>query len=68
MMAAAQAFDFRKPQRPGKGSEAAYKEIRKVVTYLEKDRVLYPDIAKIALLVNDGTILNSVEKAIGKLE
>ena len=68
MQAAAQAFDFRKPQRPGKGSEAAYKEIRKVVTYLEKDRVLYPDIAKIALLVNDGTILNSVEKAIGKLE
>ncbi len=68
IMAAAQAFDFRKPQRPGKGSEAAYKEIRKVVTYLERDRVLYPDIAKIALLVTDGTILNSVEKAIGKLE
>ena len=68
MMAAAQAFDFRKPKRPGKGSEAAYKEIRKVVTHLEKDRVLYPDIANIAILVNDDTILNAVEKAVGPLE
>ena len=68
MMAAAQAFDFRAPKRPGKGSDAAYKEIRKVVTHLDKDRVLYPDIHKIAKLVEEGTILNSVEKAVGKMQ
>ena len=68
MMAAAQAFDFRAPKKPGKGTGAAYKEIRKVVTHLDKDRVLYPDIANIAELVNNGIILDSVEKAIGKLE
>jgi histidine ammonia-lyase len=68
MMAAAQAFDFRAPKRPGKGSDAAYKEIRKLVTHLDKDRVLYPDIHKIAKLVEDGTILTAVEKAIGELQ
>jgi len=68
MMAAAQAFDFRAPQRPGKGSDAAYKEIRKVVKHLEKDRVLYPDIEAIAKLILNDTIVNAVEKAAGKLE
>jgi hypothetical protein len=38
------------------------------VTHLDKDRVLYPDIHKIAKLVEDGTILTAVEKAIGELQ
>lgn len=68
MMAAAQAFDFRKPKRPGKGTAAAHMEIRKVVKHLEKDRVLYPDIQAIASIIEDGTILAAVEKAIGGIE
>jgi len=68
MMAGAQAFDFRKPLKPGKGTNAAYKEIRKVVKHLKEDRVLYPDIEKIYKRVKDGTILEAVEKAIDGLE
>lgn len=68
MMCAAQAMDFKKPQKPGKGTMAAYKEIRKVVTHLDDDRVLYPDINAIADKVRDYTILNAVEKAVGLLK
>ncbi|PJA28248.1 MAG: histidine ammonia-lyase [candidate division Zixibacteria bacterium CG_4_9_14_3_um_filter_46_8] len=67
MMCAAQAFDFRKPLRPGKGTAVAYDLIRKYVTHLEVDRVLYPDINKIAELVRSGEIVKAVEKEIGEL-
>lgn len=67
MMAAAQAFDFRKPLKPGKGTRIAHKVIRDHVPHLEEDRVLYPDINKIATLVRDNTILNAVEENVGEL-
>ncbi|MBM3325052.1 MAG: histidine ammonia-lyase [Calditrichaeota bacterium] len=67
MMSAAQAFDFRKPLKPGKGTRVAYEVIREHVPHLENDRVLYPDINNIAALVRNSTILNAVEKEIGEL-
>ncbi len=67
MMCAAQAFDFRKPLKPGNGTRIAYEVIREHVPHLENDRVLYPDINKIAALVRDNTILNAVEAKIGEL-
>jgi histidine ammonia-lyase len=68
LMCGAQAIGFRKPLKPGKGTEAAYIEIRKVVTQLVDDRVLYPDIAAVRKIVWDGTILGAVEKNIGPLK
>lgn len=68
MMAAAQAFDFRKPLKPGKGTRVAYEMIRKVVPHLEDDRVLYPDIAKIDELVKSGALVEAVEKEVGELK
>jgi histidine ammonia-lyase len=67
MMCAAQALDFRKPKRPGRGVWAAYNEIRKVVTHLEDDRVLYRDIDAILQIIKDETILKTVEREIGPL-
>jgi histidine ammonia-lyase len=67
MYCAAQAFDFRKPKKPGKGTAIAYDVIREHVPFLEKDRVLYPDINKIADLVRDNTILDAVELKLGEL-
>ncbi len=67
MMAAAQAFDFRKPLTPGRGTRVAYEVIRQHVEHLEDDRVLYPDINKIAELVRNGTILKAVEAEVGEL-
>jgi histidine ammonia-lyase len=67
MYAAAPAMDFRKPLKPGRGTKIAYDVIRKHVTFLEKDRVLYPDINKIAELVRNNTILDAVESELGEL-
>jgi histidine ammonia-lyase len=67
MYAAAQAMDFRKPLKPGRGTRIAYDVIRQHVSFLEKDRVLYPDINKIAELVRGNAILDAVEAEIGEL-
>jgi histidine ammonia-lyase len=67
IMAAAQAFDFRRPLRAGKGSEAAYEVVRRHVTFMEEDRPLYDDINRLAAVVESGEILEAVEKAVGPL-
>lgn len=67
MMSAAQAFDFRKPLKPGRGTRVAYELIRKHVDHLENDRVLYPDINKIAELIRNNTILDAMEAEVGEL-
>jgi histidine ammonia-lyase len=67
MYSAAQAFDFRKPLRPGRGGRIAYDVIREHVAFLEKDRVLYPDINRIAELVRSNAIVEAVEAELGEL-
>ncbi len=68
MLTAAQALDFRKPQRPGVGTMAAYEVIREKVSFLEDDRPLHPDIKAVADLIRNGTIREAVERAVGELE
>ncbi len=68
MMCAAQAFDFRLPQKPGKGTGIAYDVIRKYVTRLDDDRVLYPDVIKCGELVWSGEILDAVEAEMGEID
>jgi len=67
LMSAAQALDFRRPLKGGKGTEAAYKEIRKGVKKLVDDRSLYPDIDVVVEMVRDGRIVAAVEKTIGEI-
>jgi histidine ammonia-lyase len=67
MMCAAQAFDFHKGKRPGKGTAIAYDLIRSKVPFLKDDRVLYPDIEAIRQLIESNTILDAVENEIGPL-
>jgi len=67
LMAATQALDFRKPLRPGKGTQAAHSVVRKYVSHLEEDRPLYPDIGTLSEVVRSGEIQAAVEKAVGSL-
>ncbi|MCX6150888.1 MAG: histidine ammonia-lyase [Ignavibacteriales bacterium] len=62
LLTAAQGVEFHKPLKCGEGTEAAYKEIRKVVAPLEEDRVLYDDVQKVLELVKNGSLLKAVEK------
>ncbi|HEY7416524.1 MAG TPA: histidine ammonia-lyase, partial [Ktedonobacteraceae bacterium] len=54
LMCAAQMLDFRRPLLPGQGVQKAHARVRAYVPRLERDRVLAPDIAKLAEAVKQG--------------
>jgi histidine ammonia-lyase len=53
--------------RPGRGTEAAYRECRKLIPVLDKDRELSRDIAAMAAFVRTGEIVDAVGAAVGAL-
>jgi histidine ammonia-lyase len=67
LMAGAQALDFRRPLRPGKGTQAAHDMVREYVHHLDEDRPLYPDITRLTEAVMSGEVQAAVENAIGNL-
>lgn len=64
MMCAAQAFDLL-GETPGSGTRVAHAKVRGVVPTYEKDRIVAPDIAKIADLIRSWELLEAVEESIG---
>ena len=68
LMAAAQAFEFRKPVKPSKASAKVLQIIRKYVKKLEEDRPLFDDVNGMAQLVRSCEILDEVEKITGPLK
>jgi histidine ammonia-lyase len=67
-LAAAQAREFHKELRAGKGAEAAHALLRRHVPALERDRYLSGDIAKARDLLASGELVRAVERATGPLE
>lgn len=55
-MAVAQALDFLAPLKTSRRGQAVHAAIRSVCPTVEKDRVMYPDLARIAELIDSGTI------------
>jgi histidine ammonia-lyase len=55
-MAVAQALDFLAPLKSSKRGEAAHTAIRSVCPTMEKDRVMYTDLARISDLIASGKI------------
>jgi len=68
LLAATQGLEFLKPLKPGKGVEAAYSAIRREVKAFKHDREFHLDIEAINDLMSDGSIINAVEKKIGKMK
>jgi histidine ammonia-lyase len=59
--------DFKDAEMLGVGSRKAYDVLREKVTFMEEDRVIYPDMDKAAELISSVKVLKSVEEVIGKL-
>jgi len=55
-MAVAQALDFLAPLKTSKRGQAAHSAIRSVCPSIEKDRVMYTDVARTAELIASGKI------------
>jgi histidine ammonia-lyase len=58
LLCAAQALEFRRPLRPGRGVERAYEKLRAAIGHLDADRALAPDIEAAAALVREGVLID----------
>jgi len=67
LVSAAQALDFHKPLRPGKGVAAVHEAIRKSIPHLARDRYLKPEIEKIRESVRSGELLRIAREAVGPI-
>lgn len=65
LVSAAQALDFHKPLKPGKGVAAVHALIRAHVPHLERDRYFKPDLSRVRELVRKGDIVRAAEAASG---
>lgn len=57
LMCAAEGVEVRRPLTAGSGVEEAVRRVREIVTPLERDRSLHPDIAALAAAVHDGRLI-----------
>jgi histidine ammonia-lyase len=64
---AAQALDFRRPLRPGKGVEEAHRFVRRRVPHGERDYYFKNDLNACAEIVRDAGFVETVEAATGPL-
>lgn len=66
LVTAAQAVDLRRngEERLGRGTAAAYRQIRSRVRFLEHDRPLTQDIEAVADLIRSGSIMAEVREAL----
>lgn len=67
LFTAAQALDFRKPLKPGKGVEIAHQHIRSVIPHATEDHYFKDDIGKAVGLVTDRVLIKQVEDTLGEI-
>ena len=63
MLASAQGMDFW-DMEPGKGTKIAHDFIRKHISFMDEDRILYKDMEVAKQLVTSGEIVKAVEEYI----
>lgn len=68
VMSAAQALDFIHPLKAGRGIEAAHREVRRVISFAESDRLFHDDIQAALTLVRSDKLIAAAEGAIGVLK
>ncbi len=64
LVAAAQAVDFHRPLRSGRGVEEGLALVREEVPPLEEDRSLAPDLERVAAMIRDGRLREVVDRAL----
>jgi histidine ammonia-lyase len=68
LFTAAQALDFRKPLRPGKGVEIAHDVVRQEIPHATTDHYFRDEIEKAVSLLQHHSLTDEVEKSIGALQ
>lgn len=66
-MCSAQALEFLRPLKSGKGVEAAFAEVRRFIPFAQADRLFHHDVQTALALVRSESIATAAEKAAGRL-
>ncbi|MGM0545573.1 MAG: histidine ammonia-lyase [Bacteroidota bacterium] len=67
LFTAAQALDFRKPLRPGKGVEIAHQFVRDAIPHADEDHYFKDDISKAVELLQNRSMVKEVENELVEL-
>jgi histidine ammonia-lyase len=67
LLCGAQALDLFTNLKPGAGTLAVYKTIRRAISHLERDRILSQDIQTMMGLMKQGDLVKEVERVVGAL-
>lgn len=67
LLTAAQALDYRKPLRPGRGVQAAHEYVRSLVPHAEADILFQRDLSHCARMVQETKLAETVEAEVGEL-
>lgn len=66
-LCAAQALEFLRPLRAGRGVEAAFTAVRRVIPFAQADRLFHHDVQTALALVRSEKLVAAAERACGKL-
>jgi histidine ammonia-lyase len=67
LVSGAQALDFHRPLRPGKGVAAVHAAIRESIPHLARDRYLKPEVGRVRELIRSGALVRAAEATAGTL-
>ncbi|MFI5338138.1 MAG: histidine ammonia-lyase, partial [Opitutales bacterium] len=67
-MCSAQGLEFLRPLRAGRGVEAAFTEVRRVIPFARADRLFHNDVQTALTLVRSERIAAAAERAAGRLK
>ena len=65
LLCSAQALDYHRPLRGGRGSEVAHAFVRRSVPFIERDEVLSDHLRNLESVVVDGSLVREVESVLG---
>ncbi len=68
LLTAAQALDFRKPHKPGRGVLAAHDYLRSVIPHMEEDRYMRDEIDEGVAMLRETEMIDKVEAVCRKLK
>jgi len=63
VLVAAQALDYRRPMRAGRGVAAAHARVREAVPSMDEDREIHRDIEAVSALIDSGALLAAAHAA-----
>lgn len=67
LLTAAQALDYRRPLRPGRGVEEVHRFVRRAIPHAERDHYFQEDLNNSRELIRNPGLIETAQEAVGEL-